>query len=345
MKQRKATMRDIAEKCGVSKATVSYAFSAPHKITRETYEMVMKAARELDYLPDPTARNFSLGRHYVIGFLLPQHLSVNLSNPHMQGIIKGVGTVCEENGYSLNIIPPLRSSLAEAVKSAMVDGFITIGIPIDLGIQDVLRQRHMPIVVIDGEEDPELTSVNVNNRAAARLQIGRALEKGHRSFVFVYFGQNIYSDRPAKINSTTREKFIGYSQALSEYGLDFASMPKIECETTFESGVRCADRIIDEGLLSSTCVIVLADIVAMGMIQRLRERGVKVPQDISVIGFDGIESDLGLAETLTTVRHSAVDKGSFAAKLLFELISSDKRDSTTCYIDYSFTEGLTLTEV
>ena len=178
MKQRKATMRDIAEKCGVSKATVSYAFSAPHKITRETYEMVMKAACELDYLPDPTARNFSLGRHYVIGFLLPQHLSVNLSNPHMQGIIKGVGTVCEENGYSLNIIPPLRSSLSEAVKSAMVDGFITIGIPIDLGIQDVLRQRHMPIVVIDGEEDPELTSVNVNNRAAARLQIGRALEKG-----------------------------------------------------------------------------------------------------------------------------------------------------------------------
>ena len=66
--------------------------------------------------------------------------------------------------------------MSEAVKSAMVDGFITIGIPIDLGIQDVLRQRHMPIVVIDGEEDPELTSVNVNNRAAARLQIGRALE-------------------------------------------------------------------------------------------------------------------------------------------------------------------------
>ena len=187
--------------------------------------------------------------------------------------------------------------------------------------------------------------MNINNRAAAKLQIGRALKKGHCSFVFVYFGQNIYKDRPAKINSTTREKFIGYSQALSEYGLDFDSMPKLECETTFESGVKCADRIIDEGLLSSTCVIVLADIVAMGMIQRFRERGVKVPQDISVIGFDGIESDLGLTETLTTVRHSAVDKGTLAAKLLFDLISGNNNDSSICYIDYSFAEGLTLAEV
>ena len=88
MKAKRVTMLDIAKTCGVSKASVSFAFNDPKKIKRETYEKIMETARELDYIPNPMAKRLSEGKSYTIGFLLPQKLDVSLNNPYTIEVLK-----------------------------------------------------------------------------------------------------------------------------------------------------------------------------------------------------------------------------------------------------------------
>ena len=125
--KKRITIADIARESGYSKTAVSFAFNAPERISTNAREKILRTAGKLRYIPDPTARNFSLGRHSSIGFLLPQSIDTCLLNPYIIDVMRGLGTVCQENGYMLTIIPPLNDSLYEAVKNATVDGLITTG--------------------------------------------------------------------------------------------------------------------------------------------------------------------------------------------------------------------------
>ena len=106
MKVKRTTIQDIADKTGYSKTAVSFAFNSPSRISKEAVEAILKAAEELDYIPDPMARNFSLGKHMSLGFLLPQRVEYTLMNPYMQEVIRGIAEVCQEHGYMLTLIPP-----------------------------------------------------------------------------------------------------------------------------------------------------------------------------------------------------------------------------------------------
>ena len=110
MKAKRITIQDIAEKTGYSKTAVSFAFNSPSRISKKAAEKILKAAKELDYIPDPMARNFSLGRHMALGFLLPQRVEASLGNPYIQSVISGIAEVCQKRGYMLTLIPPLHSS-------------------------------------------------------------------------------------------------------------------------------------------------------------------------------------------------------------------------------------------
>ena len=135
MKVKRTTIQDIADKTGYSKTAVSFAFNSPSRISKEAVEAILKAAEELDYIPDPMARNFSLGKHMSLGFLLPQRVEYTLMNPYMQEVIRGIAEVCQEHGYMLTLIPPLHSSVIEAVKNATAEGEEPMKILVDGGIR------------------------------------------------------------------------------------------------------------------------------------------------------------------------------------------------------------------
>ena len=139
MKAKRVTIQDIARKSGYSKTSVSFAFNSPERISKEAVEKILRTAKELDYIPDPMARNFSLGRHMSIGFLLPQIFQESLQNPYMISVVRAIGSICESRGYTLTLVPPLHSSVTEAIKNATVDGIITMGLRIDKSIREVLR--------------------------------------------------------------------------------------------------------------------------------------------------------------------------------------------------------------
>ena len=102
MKAKRVTIQDIAEKSGYSKTAVSFAFNSPDRISKEAVEKILQTAKDLDYIPDPMARNFSLGRHMSIGFLLPQIFQESLQNPYTLSVIRAIGNVCQSHGYMLS---------------------------------------------------------------------------------------------------------------------------------------------------------------------------------------------------------------------------------------------------
>ena len=320
---KRVTMAEIARLTGFSKATVSFAFNQPEKISRETCQKIMDAAKELDYLPDPIAQNLSRGRMNVIGFLLPQSIGTVLENPYTIDIMRGVGKVCEENGSTLSLIPPLNSSLTEALKCAMVDGILSMGCTLDTNIRDIIRKRHIPVVSIDGNPVDGIVLVQTDDEKAAETQMKRALELGHRDFVIVSLGKNAYLGKDEDLNDTASKRQRGYRKALEEAGLRLEDQKIIIADPSFEQGEKAAERIFREGG-KETCIICMADITAYGIMSKAYEMGIRIPEEYSLIGFDGIGHEGRGQLNLTTIVQAGYEKGLKAARELFSEIEGEE---------------------
>ncbi len=342
MGKKRVTIQDIAKRTGYSKTAVSFAFNSPSRISKKAVEKILEAAKELDYIPDPTARNFSLGRHMAIGFLVPQSTAVALANPYLVSVMRSIAAICEENGYMLTLIPPLHSSVTEAVKSATVDGIITMGLYMERSVVDILRRRNLSIVSIDGTNDEDIPSVSVDDRAAAELQMRKILEYGHRRIAVISLPQAAYSDQNERRIYLTERRMKGYCDALSQYSLQLSSIKVVQCNATFSSGYKAAEDIISSG--SFTAIVSMSDIVALGAWRAIRDKGLRVPDDVSIIGFDGMD-DYSSKE-LSTIVQSADDKGRMAANMLFSIINGeDAEPARSLCVPFSFREGKTLRAV
>ena len=335
---KRTTIQDIANRTGYSKTAVSFAFNSPERISKEAVEKILQVAMELDYIPDPMARNFSLGHHMALGFLLPQRVETTLRNPYMQQVIRGVAEVCQEHGYMLTLIPPLHSSVTEAVKNATVDGIITIGLLIDKNIRGVFRLRHLPLVSIDGSEDDDIHSVCIDDTAAAKLQLEKVLERGHREIAIISLPEDAYASHEQEADTVVRKRKKGYLEALSEYNVSPDSIIIESSDVTVDDGSKVAEKILDS--YHPSCFICMADAVAIGVVNVLKQRGL---DDISVIGFDGIIEDMASMPELTTIYQSGREKGLRSAEILFKLLNDEKPPLKTL-IPYSYHEGETLKE-
>ena len=316
---RRATMADIARLSGFSKASVSFAFNQPEKISQDTYKKIMAAAKELDYLPDPIAQNLSKGKMNVIGFLLPQSINSMLENPYSMEVMKGIGKVCEENGSNITIIPPLNSSIAEALKTAMVDGIITMGCTLDKSITDVIRRRHLPVVSIDGNPVEGIVLIQTDDEKAAETQMSRAIELGHRNFAIVSLKDNAYKGMDKDQDDTITKRLRGYRKALDKLGLKLEDQKIISVDPSFDEGEKAAELIFRESG-DASCIICMADILAYGIMNKAEEMNIDIPGRYSLIGFDGIDIITKGQQKLTTIMQPGFTKGKAAAEELFRQI-------------------------
>ena len=216
-KNSRVTINDIARYSGYSKTAVSFAFNDPSRISEKTRKIIIEVSEKLGYIPDPVARNFSLRRQNNIGILLPHLIAQAVSNPYIVQIIQGIGSVCERWGYTLTLIPPRNESVIEAVRSAAVDGLIILGMESEMSTVDVIRQREIPNVTIDGKPSSIMPGVNIDDRKAAYDIMKLVLNNGHR-----YIGLISLSEGVAELivqDSITWFRMAGYRDALKEFGL------------------------------------------------------------------------------------------------------------------------------
>ena len=340
---KKTTISDIARETGYSKTTVSFAFNSPSRISQEARDKILEVAKRLEYTPDPMARNFSLGRHKSIGFLLPQSLSDSLSNPYTQSVLRGIGIVAERNDYTLTIIPPVHSSISEAINNATVDGLISMGLWFDPQIRESLRRRKLPLVLIDGADEDGPINLSIDDMSAAYEEMKAVLEKGHRKIAVISLPFDAYAQlTPQETKTIVRRRQAGYEKALSEYNMSLKDINIVSCLATFQDGSRVAADFFENG--DYTCIVCMSDVVALGVIDMARAVGKSVPEDVSVVGFDGIFSTYSSGLCLTTVVQDAEKKGIMSAELLFKVLEGEDVESHHSF-PFEFREGNTLKEI
>jgi DNA-binding LacI/PurR family transcriptional regulator len=300
---------------------VSCAFNNPQRISAATRERILAAARDLGYTPNTLARMLQAGATQSLGVLLPESLARIMENPYYARFLMGVGQVCDQEGYTLLLTPPLQDSVLKAIPYAAVDGFIVCGLEIDRGEVAELERRNIPFVLIDSDRYEGAPSVDVDDHGGAREVTRYLLELGHRSLAVVSLGPD--TDHPeGGPRGPLRRRLAGIAEALAEVGLTMADVRLKEVPVSRTEGYRATRELMAEGE-PPTAILALSDVLAYGVVDALQELGVDVPGQVSVTGFDDLAESAWFRPRLTTVRQPIVTKGRTAADFLISAIRGE----------------------
>lgn len=315
-------MQDVADLANVSKSAVSLAFNDSKKLSEATLANILQAASELGYSQDPAARMLRTRRTDSLGLLLPQQLDRVLENPYYALFLQGVGQVCQREGFTLLLAPPLRGSMLKAIPYAAVDGFIVSGLEYDRGEVSALRQRGIPFVLVDSEWHEGVSSVDIDDGQAMEELVGYLLGLGHRRFAFVAFETGVEGG-PEHWKGAALRRIEGAARALGSAGLSLAD-PGVSVRETSNTraGGAAAFRELWAAEERPTAVVAFSDIMAVGVLDAARDASASVPGDLSVTGFDDLTEASWTSPTLTTMRQPIATKGRLAAEYLVEAISS-----------------------
>lgn len=322
----KPTLQTVADAVGVSRSTVSNAFSRPDQLSPKLRKKILNTARQLGYMgPDPTARSLRSGKVGAIGVLLAPAVSYAFTDPYAVEFMRGLTEAAEhhETGVLLLSLKDDDDAARAAIQAASVDGFCVYCVPGWYRAMDEVWARGLPIVNASFEaDDPDALFVAVNETAAARA-IGRhVVALGHRRIAVLghyvrpdqTYGLVRVPDLEKVPSHVTRERFRGYRDAFAEAGVDWSDVLIVNApESTRTEGAVAAAQVLDQ-IPAPTAIVAINDVFALGALGVLAERGLRAGHDVSVTGFDDIP-DAAVAQ-LTTVRQSAIERGRIAAELV-----------------------------
>lgn len=309
---------DVAFEAGVSKTAVSFAFNSPDRLSPETAERIRRVAERLGYTPHPVARMLSQRETRTIGVLTPQALSVIFSNPFFGALSEGIALAAEASGYALTFISPLHGSLAGAMTRATVDGVIAIGLSHAHPEVEQIRRAGVPIVLVDSSALPELGSIDVDDVGGARAAAAHLLGLGHRDVLVIGIEPPVPST-VADPGSVTGRRLDGYRAAFAAIGADLPGDRVVVGPASVAGGIAAIERAWAAGHGPSG-ILAMSDAMAIGAIHALRGRGLEVPRDVSVVGFDDIDLARHVDPGLTTVHQPIRQKGEAAVELLLRAL-------------------------
>ncbi len=322
--RRRPRSADVAREAGVSKTAVSFAFNSPQRLSPTTAAKIRDVAGAMGYRPYGSSRTISQKNTMTIGLLTPQVLSVVFGNPFYAELCAGVAAQTDQAGYGLLFVSPLHGSLVRAIGRATVDGFVAVGLSEDHPEVEQIRHAGLPMVLVDGAALPEHASVDSNDELGARAAARHLLALGHRDFVVVGVeppsmpGLFEYSAGPTE--SIASRRLTGYRQGLELGGIKLRDDHVVVGAGSFDGGVAAFHRIWEDGL-RPTAVMAMSDVMAIGVIWAARELGLRVPADLSVVGFDDLDVAPHSNPPLTTVHQPIRRKGEEAVRLLLRMIS------------------------
>lgn len=309
---------DVAREAGVSKTAVSFAFNNPSRLAPDTATRIREVADSLGYRPHPVARMLTQGQTMTLGVLTPQALAVVFSNPFFGLFSAGVAGAAEELGYELLFISPLKGSLALAMGRATVDGVVAIGLSGDHPEVEQIRTAGLPMVLVDADDLPEHSSVVVDDEGGARAAAEHLIGLGHRELLIVALESGHWSRR--RRDGVPGRRLRGYAAAFRAAGLELPADRVVAGPASVEGGVTAFRSAWVRGL-RPTAVLAMSDAMAIGVMGAARELGLRIPNDLSVVGFDDIDVAAQIDPPLTTVHQPIRQKGREAVRLLLAAIA------------------------
>ena len=319
---RRPRIADVAREAGVSKTAVSFAFNSPDRLAPETASRIRGVADSLGYRPHPVARMLTQGQTHTLGVLTPQALSVIFSNPFFGAFSEGVALAAEQEGYALHFISPLHGSLARAMGRATVDGVVAVVLAAGHPEVEQIRAAGLPLVMVDSSALPDQPGVQVNDESGARAAAEHLLGLGHREILIV----GVEPPTPGSVAETdgvTARRMRGYLAALAAREVVLPYNAVVVAPASIEGGIAAMRRAWEDGL-RPTGVLAMSDAMAIGVLRAARELGLRVPEDVSVVGFDDIDISQHTNPPLTTVHQPIRQKGETAVRLLLSVV--ERRD-------------------
>lgn len=315
MRPRRPTSADVAAAAGVSRTTVSVVLNDVQGIwiSEETRLRVREAAERLAYHPHHSARGLAGGKSHTLGLVLRQSPEQVAGDALLPEVLRGVVSAARAGRYRVLVeaIEPAEGRYIDLVRSGRTDGLLVSGPRVDDEDLRLLAGDGYPIVIQGSFPDVVAPSVDVDNRAGARAAVEHLLALGHRRIACITNAPLAYT--------AARERVDGYRDALAGAGLPFESALVVEGGFTAPSGHEAMRALL--GGASPTAAFVASDVVALGAIGAIREAGLRIPDDIAVVGFDDIPLAAFFDPPLTTVRLPAHELGAAAGRTLLDRIA------------------------
>ncbi|TGB02425.1 LacI family DNA-binding transcriptional regulator [Halobacillus salinus] len=310
-----ATIKDVAKRAGVAISTASYALNGSTKVSEATIERVLKAAKELNYQKNGFASDLKRTKTNTIALILS-----DMSGPYFSELIKGVQEGASGNQYDLIACSSLggeRSTATKFLREKRADGAIILANNISTSIIEESARSDMPIVVLDRDvENPFAIHIEVDNKKGAYEVTEYLIQNGHETIGYI-------SGPPESHDN--EERFKGFSDALKDNNLPFQSRLKITGDFTREGGYRATKLLIAQQKLPDA-LFYANDEMAIGGLQAFDEKGIRVPEDISIVGFDDIQLAEYVSPPLTTVRQPKYEAGALSVHMIFQMLAGEEVD-------------------
>jgi DNA-binding LacI/PurR family transcriptional regulator len=315
-----ATIADIAQKTGVSKSTVSRALSGSTRISAATRRRIVSIAGKLNYEPNYLARSLSRSRTLSIGVILEDFM-----NPFFTEVAKGIETALGAGGYSMLLtssgyVPEVELELTRTLLRNKVDGMLITPVAMNSASVRLLLKRKVPFFVMNEKsEGEEISWIDSDNLAGGYLAAEYLLKLGHRKFLIL---------RNLELHGT-RDRFEGIRRALDDRKIPLPDQVILDGAITRQDGRLLVDRFLTEKgrRAMPSAVVAVNDLVAIGVLESLFSHGIRVPEEVSIIGYDDIYIAGLLRVPLTTVHQAKYRMGQIAATGLLHMLDGRQKPS------------------
>lgn len=327
---KRASLKDVATRAGVGLGTASRVINGNRNVKPVTREKVLKAIEELNYRPNNIARSLKINATRSLGVLL-----TDLKSGFDTEIVRGIESEAGKKNYSIFLTNTNkeRSRMISCIENFVeknVDGIIIIGGEITEEFYADIRQFHIPLITVSCESniEPEeqYASIAIDNEQAAYEVVEYFIKKKHKRIAMI-------SGEKDEINAGI-PRIKGYQRALSKYGISFKKEYLIEGNYTFAAGYEAAKQFL---AISErpTAIFAASDAMAIGAEKALLEAGIKIPEEIAVFGFDGLDFAEYVHPSLSTVVQPRYEMGILAMQRMFEFLNGKNNGNSKVIMKHS----------
>lgn len=323
---KRITIKDIAKYLSVSVSTVSRALLDDKNTRRETKEKVLKAAKELGYKPNPVATNLRYGRTNTIGVIVPEILT-----PFASTVVNGIQDILYPQGFKVMLVESNESAQQEKENLRLMERFMVDGIIVSVcnykeNREDYLRLQTMGLPVVFYDRIPhgiDAPQVIVDDYRKSFFMVEHLIRKGYKRIVHLRGPDCVYN---------SLKRYEGYRDALSKFRISLDSNLVLKSNLHFDDGEKMAEWLITENI-HFDALFAFTDTLAIGAMNRLRELGRRIPQDVAIAGFSGSILSSIVYPKLTTVEPPLLEMGKTAAKLVLGKIKDPTSANKTIVLD------------
>lgn len=315
-------LEEVARLAGVSRSTVSRVVNGDRRVSDDARARVQQIIDTHNYHPNAAARSLASRRTRIIGLLIPHAVGEIFRDPFFPILVQGAVEACNEADHHLTMLMETAESgsadriYQRVIRGRHVDGLVIASSVVEDPIVARLQGDSFPFVLVGRHPRHEVSYVDVDNRSAAREAVAHLLGHGYQRIAVIAGPRNMIA---------SIDRYAGYVTALQEDGRLPDPNLTVYSDFTRRGGYRAMNGLLVNPSGMPDAVFVASDAMASGALQALRDAGLRVPNDIGVMGFDGLEETLVSRSILSTVVQPTIDEGREAVRTLLELLDHPER--------------------